>query len=79
MASGTAVISSNVASLPEVAGDAALFFDPGEVDELVSHLHYISTDNAARDQLIIAGYNRVKRFSWDEAASSVYAILKKFA
>ena len=79
MASGTAVICSNVASLPEVAGDAALFFDPGEADELVSHLQFISTDKAARDQLITAGYNRVKRFSWDETADSVYNILQKYS
>ena len=79
MASGTAVICSNVASLPEVAGDAALFFDPGEADELVSHLQFISTDNAAREQLISAGYNRVKRFSWDETAKSVYSILQRYA
>lgn len=78
MASGTAVITSNVASLPEVAGDAALFFDPGNVDHLVNHLHVVTNDHTARQQLIDAGHIRVKRFSWDQTADSVYEVLQRF-
>src|SRR5688572_3309644 len=55
MASGTPVICSNVSSLPEVAGDAALFFNPAKEDELVSHLQTITTDESLRQKMISLG------------------------
>lgn len=79
MASGTPVICSNVASLPEVAGNAALFFDPGEVDQLAEHLCTISSDENLRQQLISLGHQHVKMFSWEKAADEMYAILEKYS
>lgn len=79
MASGTPVICSNIASLPEVAGNGALFFDPGEVNELVAHLHSICTDEKLRQKMISHGLDRVKFFSWDTTARSVYKIFERFA
>jgi glycosyltransferase involved in cell wall biosynthesis len=78
MASGTAVICSNVASIPEVAGDAALYFDPGSADELVTHLITIAEDEELRRKLIAAGCERIKKFSWDEAARSIYKVLERY-
>lgn len=79
MASGTPVICSHIASLPEVAGDAALYFNPGESDELAHHLERIRTDKEIRPQLVASGFERIKRFSWDEASASIYDILHKYA
>lgn len=79
MASGTPVICSNIASLPEVAGNGALFFDPGEVDELVAHLHSICNDDALRHKMISHGLDRVKFFSWETTARSVYKTFERFA
>ena len=79
MASGTPVICSQVASLPEVAGDAALYFNPGESDELADLLDRIRTDKEIRSQLVTAGFERIKRFSWDEASASIYEILHRYA
>lgn len=78
MASGTPVICSEIASLPEVAGEAALFFDPGNVEELASHLHLITTDDAYRYALVQRGFERIKMFSWDNAADAVYDVLKRY-
>ena len=79
MASGTPVICSNVASLPEVAGNAALFFDPGETDELMKHLQTISSDETLRQQLISLGHQHVKMFSWEKAAGEIYSVLNRYS
>jgi glycosyltransferase involved in cell wall biosynthesis len=79
MASGTAVICSNVASLPEVAGEGALYFDPGNIDELATHLVSITMDRLMKEKLIAEGKERIKKFSWDSAAGEVYKILQSVA
>lgn len=79
MASGTPVICSHAASLPEIAGDAALFFDPGNDDELVHHLKAISEDEGLRKKYIVLGHERVKLFSWGKAAQEIHAILAAYA
>ncbi len=78
MASGTPVICSNVASLPEIAGDATLLFDPGDRDALVQHLKDVSSDDDLRKRLTAAGLDRVKQFTWDAAAEDIYKILSSF-
>jgi len=79
MASGTPVICSDVASLPEVAGNAALYFDPADVDQLAQHLATISSDEDVRQQFIALGKDHVGMFSWEKAARSVYSILNRYA
>lgn len=79
MASHTPVICSNVASLPEIAGGAALYFDPGDMEELVGRMKEITTDQALRQKLISAGKERIKLFSWDTAAGATYEILRGVA
>lgn len=78
MASGTPVICSLAASMPEVAGDAALYFDPGNHEQLKEQMQR-STDEDVRKQLITRGIERAKTFSWDDASEKTYAILKQFA
>jgi glycosyltransferase involved in cell wall biosynthesis len=77
MASGVPVICSNVSSFPEVAGDAALLFDPDNVDELSHQLHSVTCDDKVRLQLILRGLERAKFFSWDKAADNIYGILRQ--
>ena len=74
MASGVPVISSNASSLPEVGGGAALYFDPLDVIALADHMYSFSTDQHLREKMIVAGYNRIKNFSWDRAAEETYSI-----
>lgn len=76
MASGVPVISSNSSSLPEVGGDAALYFNPMDVEELVHHMNTIALNQNVRQDLVAKGYKRIKEFSWDKAAEETYRILK---
>ena len=68
MACGTAVITSNTSSLPEVAGDAALLVNPYAVDEIANALHQILTNRARREQLQLEGIARARLFSWERTA-----------
>ena len=79
MACGVPVICSNVSSLPEVAGNAALLFDPLDANQLAHQMEKISTDDVMRKEMVLLGTERSKYFSWDKAATQVYEILGRFA
>jgi len=79
MACGVPVICSNVSSLPEVAGNAALQFDPMDIQKLSQHMHAITTDQNLKNELIGLGFERSKFFSWDKAAAEIYGILESAA
>ncbi len=78
MACGVPVLCSNVTSLPEVADNAALLFDPNDSGALAIQMQQISSDAHVRDELIRLGHIRTKAFSWDTAASQIYTILERF-
>ena len=69
MASGTPVIASNVTSIPEIAGDAALLVDPYQVGEIAGAMINLHTDDKLRDTLVKAGLERCKNFTWANTAS----------
>lgn len=71
MACGTPVIVSNVASLPEVVGDAATLFDPYNVAEMADALARGLSDAVWREQIRAAGCVRVQKFSWTASARVV--------
>ena len=73
-ACGTPVICSMTSSFPEVAGDAALFVDPLDVDAIAGALERAWTDDALRAKLIAHGFENVKRFSWDASARRVLSV-----
>ena len=79
MSCGVPVICSNVSSLPEVAGNAALLFQPHDVNELAHQMMRISREDALRNELIGLGHERTTHFSWDKAARNIYEILSRFA
>ena len=79
MACGVPVICSNVSSLPEVAGNAALLFEPLDIDALAHQLKRVTEEESLRKELIMLGHERSKYFSWDKAAEQVYEILSRFA
>jgi glycosyltransferase involved in cell wall biosynthesis len=68
MACGAPVVTSNASSLPEVAGDAALYFDPRDVDAMTEALRRALINDALRADLRMRGLSQAKRFSWDKAA-----------
>src|SRR6185295_7346645 len=67
MACGTPVLTSKVASLPEVAGDAALYFDPQEPDDIRAAMETIITPDTARE-IGEKGKRRARLFNWEETA-----------
>jgi glycosyltransferase involved in cell wall biosynthesis len=77
MASGTPVVTSNVSSLPEVVGDAALLIDPYEPDAIADAMRRVITEPALRDDLRARGLRRVKEFSWDRSIRRVHEIYQE--
>lgn len=68
MASGTPVVAGNVASLPEVVGEAGLLVDPYDVDEIGAALLSLLKDSALRERLSEQGRARARMFSWQRTA-----------
>jgi glycosyltransferase involved in cell wall biosynthesis len=71
MASGTPVVTSNVSSLPEVAGDAARLVDPYDPEAIADGIHTVLTDEAARRSLRLKGLERARQFSWETSVRRV--------
>jgi glycosyltransferase involved in cell wall biosynthesis len=71
MAHGTPVVTSNVSSLPEVLGDAALLVNPENVFDVARGIRQILTDEALRQELVRRGHEQVRRYSWQRAAELV--------
>jgi glycosyltransferase involved in cell wall biosynthesis len=65
---GVPVICSNVTSMPEVAGDAALLFNPFDVQEIANSMQKIYEDKNLRNELIKKGLQQKLKFSWDNTA-----------
>ena len=71
MACGTPVAVSNATSLPEVVGDAGIYFDPFSVEEIKGGLKKILRDDGLRAKLINKGYERINKYNWEESADIV--------
>lgn len=72
MQCGVPIISGNKTSLPEVAGDAALYCDPFNIEDIAEKMNEISTSDSLREKLKKNGLERSKLFSWDKAAEIVW-------
>src|SRR6266852_2276528 len=77
MASGTAVVTSNVSSLPEVAGGAAVLVDPYDPDAIAEGIHRVLTDEALRRDLRRKGVARAHQFSWEASVRRVHEIYRQ--
>lgn len=77
MACGTPVISSNVYSIPEVSGNAALLYDPNDYEGFVNGIKMILKDKKLRKDLIKKGFENVKRFSWERCAKETYSLYRE--
>jgi glycosyltransferase involved in cell wall biosynthesis len=77
MACGTPVITSNVSSLPEVMGDAALLIDPYEPDAIADAMRRVLTDERLRQDLKARGLRRVAEFSWERSVARVREIYEQ--
>ena len=77
MASGTAVVTSNVSSLPEVTGDAAILVDPHSQDAIAGGICRVLEDNVFREELVTKGQARAKQFSWDRSIQHTLEIYRE--
>ncbi|MFM2286261.1 MAG: a-glycosyltransferase, glycosyltransferase family 4 protein, partial [Bacteroidota bacterium] len=76
-ACGTPVITSNVTSMPEVAGDAALLANPYDVNDIASKMLELWKHPELRMQLKAKGLERRKDFSWEITANQLWACIEK--
>lgn len=79
MSVGTPVITSSISSLPEVVGDAALLVNPYNIEEIATAIEQLQTDADLRSTFIKRGWQRVQRFSWDQAARETMQVLTEAA
>lgn len=77
MACGVPVITSNTSSLPEVVGNAGLLVDPHNTEELSTAIMRILGDKQLQEDLRQKGYERVKHFTWQEAARKMLTVYQK--
>jgi glycosyltransferase involved in cell wall biosynthesis len=73
LARGVPVACSNTSSLPEVAGDAVLYFDPTETKAIAGSIEQLVADAELRERLRAAGPDQARRFSWDRTAAQTLA------
>lgn len=74
MAKGLPVVSSGVTSMPEILGEAAIYFNPDDQEDMLAKLKTILGDGGLRRQLTARGYAQVKKYSWWECGLATYNI-----
>jgi glycosyltransferase involved in cell wall biosynthesis len=77
MANLTAVITSNVSSLPEVTGNAALLVDPYDTAAIADGIRRVVHDDALRASLVERGRIRAAEFSWTKSAAATLAVYRQ--
>ena len=76
MACGTAVIASRAGALPEVAGEAALFFDPAAPGQLQTALEQVLNDQSLKALLSKKGQQQAAKFSWERSAHALWGVIE---
>lgn len=79
MRNGCPVITSNISSLPEAGGDAALYVNPLDAEDIQKKLELMINNEELRKKLIKKGYEQVKKFSWEKTAKETLTVLEKLA
>ncbi|HEX7963740.1 MAG TPA: glycosyltransferase family 1 protein [Candidatus Saccharimonadales bacterium] len=74
---GAPVVSSNATCLPEVYGDAPLYFDPLSVEDMTAKISQVLDDPALRKKLIAAGHKQAGKYSWKRMAEQTLAVYNK--
>jgi glycosyltransferase involved in cell wall biosynthesis len=74
--SGVPVITANVTSMPEVAGDAAILVDPFSTQAIADAMFSVCSDDLLRQQLVERGLRRAGDFDWDESAQRFWQVIE---
>lgn len=75
--SETAVITSDVTSMPEVAGDAALLVNPYSIEQIANAMLRLKNDHKLRNDLIVKGKKQKEKFTWDKTAVHLWSSIEK--
>lgn len=78
MQCGLPVACSNASCMPEICGDAVLYFDPHDINDMAEKIHKLYTDAQLQKKLISLGYKHVKKFSWEKMTEETIKIYKSF-
>ena len=76
MTYGCPVVASNLASMPEILGKAAAYFDPNDFSEFKEVLEEVINKKKLRDELIFEGYRQIKRYSWDDCSRNTLNVYR---
>jgi len=79
MAHGTPVVTSNVSSLPEVVGRAAVLVNPENVFDIMRALHRVLTDDPLRARMTERGYEQAAKFSWESSVRRIVEVYHEIA
>ena len=71
------VACSSVSSIPEVVGDAGAYYDPTNIDDMCKTIEQLVMDESLRKQLIMAGRERIKAFSWERCAAETLEVYRR--
>lgn len=74
---GCPVVTSNTSSLPEVGGDAAIYINPEDTDDIANKLDKVLIDDKLRLEMIRKGKEQVKKFSWEKTAKETLSALER--
>jgi glycosyltransferase involved in cell wall biosynthesis len=77
MAHGTPVVASNVSSLPEVVGNAAVLVNPENVFEIMRALHRVLLDQSLRERMKERSYRQAARFSWEDSVRRIVGVYRQ--
>jgi glycosyltransferase involved in cell wall biosynthesis len=76
-ASNCPALLSNTSSMPEIGGDAAVYFDPYSIEDMRKQIERVITSAALQNELIKKGQEQVKKFSWEKCAKETMEVYKK--
>jgi glycosyltransferase involved in cell wall biosynthesis len=76
-ASNCPALLSNTSSMPEIGGDAAVYFDPYSIDDMRKQIERVITSTTLQNELVKKGQEQVKKFSWEKCAKETMEVYKK--
>jgi glycosyltransferase involved in cell wall biosynthesis len=79
MKHGAPVATSDISSLPEAGGDAAVYFNPEDASDIAGKIEKVLGNDKLRSDMIKKGHEQVKKFSWEKAAKEVLIVFEETA
>lgn len=78
MTYGCPAIASNIPALREISGDAALYVDPYDVNDITQKINLLAKDEKLRKEMQLKGLEQIQKYSWEKSAKQVYELAQKY-